>query len=79
MLAPGAMPMPPTWAAQGVGQVVAVEVGGGDHVVVVGRSRSCWRMLSAMASLHQQLARGGLAAAVVPTTATSANSSVASS
>ena len=36
MLPPGAMPMPPTCAAQRVGQVVAVQVRRRDHVVLVG-------------------------------------------
>ena len=35
MLAPGASPKPPTWAAQASREVVAVEVGGGDDVVLV--------------------------------------------
>ena len=36
MLPPGAMPMPPTCAAQRVGQVVAVQIRRREHVELVG-------------------------------------------
>ncbi len=35
MLAPGAMPRPPTCAARGIGQIIAVEVRRGEHVVLI--------------------------------------------
>ena len=51
MLAPGAIPMPPTCAARGVADIVAVQVQRGDHGISCGASSACCRKLSAMASL----------------------------
>src|SRR5208282_6340534 len=57
---------PPDLRGQGVGEVVAVQVGGGDDVEVTGPGEHLLEGDVGDVVLHQQLA-AGLAVAVVPT------------
>jgi hypothetical protein len=63
---------------QRVGEVVAVQVGGGDDVELAGRVNTCCNVMSAMASLTRILSPGLPPQSSQPT-ATSANSSRTSS
>ena len=65
MLPPGAMPMPPTCAAERVGQVVAVEVRGRDDVELVGPGEHLLQRDVGDRVLDEDLV-AGVAAAVVP-------------
>ncbi|OLD99513.1 MAG: hypothetical protein AUG80_04880 [Candidatus Rokubacteria bacterium 13_1_20CM_4_68_9] len=78
MLAPGAMPMPPTWAASASDRRSPVRLHDGITSNSSGRVRICCRKASVMASLMRILPAGGLPLHSSHDTVLSPNSRLAS-